>query len=145
MRSTASPTVLSLGMSSLLSSTPYSSWTIWPSSTRSSESTSSASKVASRVTSSGSGPKEATASMTRASICWGVACCVDMLISFEGVSPFDHRRSGDLPATLRLGGQTAVDGQNGAGDVPGVGGSEEGDRRGDLLGAAGPAGGDGGE
>ena len=46
IRSMASPTVLSSFMSSPLSTTPYSSSTIWASSTRSSESMSSSSKVA---------------------------------------------------------------------------------------------------
>src|SRR4051794_8406802 len=99
--------------------TPYSSSTICASSTRSSESMSSASKVASRVTSSGSGPKVEIASRTRVSICSVVTVLIRCVLS---------------------GGQAAVDCQGCSGDVCGLGRGQEADARGDLLGRSRPAG-----
>src|SRR5579863_9041177 len=64
-------------MSSPLSTTPYSSSTICASSTRSRESMSSSSKVASAVISLASGPKLASASTTRSCTCSLVTALIE--------------------------------------------------------------------
>src|SRR2546423_11109849 len=111
-------------MSSPLISTPYSSSAIWASSTRSSESTSSASNSASRLILSGSAPNSSSALKTRCSTCSLVAV---VLIA----PPF-----GPCP----LCGQAAVDCQGRSGHVRGLVRGEEAHAGRDLLGGAGAAG-----
>src|SRR3954452_15525039 len=99
MRSSTSPTVLLFFMSSAAIVTPYLSSTIWASSARSSESTSSDSKSASRLIASGSAPKVSSASKTVVSISVVVAG-MSVSSSFRCVSR-GVRRCGD-PVTRGL-------------------------------------------
>src|SRR5215472_12566352 len=90
-------------MSSPLSTTPYSSSTICASSTRSRESMSSSSNVASDVISLASGPKLASASTTRSCTC----SLVTALIEVSSFFVFQQREPS--------GGQTAIDCKHRAG------------------------------
>src|SRR5215207_11087965 len=108
-------------MSSPLSCTPYSSSTIWASSTKSSESMSSDSKVASGLIWSGSAPNSSSAENTRLSISSRVAVAA---ISFS--------------ISLSLSGREApVDGQAHAGHVRGALGRQEAHALGHLIRRAG--------
>src|SRR2546422_2692626 len=108
-------------------STLYSSSTTCASSTRSSESTSSCSQVASRLTTSASAPKVTSAARTRASTC-------------SAVTVADMYRS--PVCGVGSGGEPAVDDERGSGDVAGLFGGQEADAGRDLFGRAGAPHGD---
>src|SRR5215217_2434389 len=103
-------------MSSPLSCTPYSSSTIWASSTRSSESMSSDSKVASGLSWSGSAPNSSSAENTRPSISSRVAVAA--------IRPFSLSLSGR---------EASVDGEAYAGHVRGALGRQEAHALGHLI------------
>ena len=116
------------------SPTPNSSSTTWVSSTRSRESTSSDSKVASGVTSAGSGPSSAIASTT---FCSTVSRLM-MVVAMAGRYLLVWFVGGDCFAA-GSGAQTAVDGQRRAGHVGRLVRGEEAHAGGDLRRGAGAA------
>src|SRR5581483_268766 len=105
----------------------------WATSTRSSESMSSDSNVASRVTSSGSGPSLAIASMMVVSTVSCVAAGIGVLLSVVGWGVGGRR------SEVGSGGQPSVDCQGRSGHVAGFVACQKADACRDLVGCPGAA------